>query len=279
MINGALVSKDSASLKLNDLAFLRGYGAFDFFLVRNGVPIFAEDHIDRFFYSANYLKLTLPFNKNELLSQIHQLINANNMSEAGIRLQLTGGYASDSYTPNTPNIAILQSPYTPYPAERYQTGVKMMLHEYVREMPEIKLTNYVRGIWLLDQLKAVGASDVLYHKNGEVSESARSNFFIVNEHGKIITPDTNILKGITRKHVLKIARQHFQVEVRSLKLAELPKAREAFMTSTLKEILPVTRIDDFNIGDGRPGVITLELQDLMKSYKTDYQNTYQNVTI
>ena len=56
MINGSLVNKETAALQLNDLAFLRGYGAFDFFLVRNRVPIFAEDHIDRFFYSAEYLK-------------------------------------------------------------------------------------------------------------------------------------------------------------------------------------------------------------------------------
>ena len=210
-----------------------------------------------------------------MLSQVHQLIDANNMDDAGIRMQLTGGYTSDSYTPVEPNIIILQSPYTPYPAEKYQTGVKMMLHEYVREMPEIKLTNYVRGIWLLDQLKAVGASDVLFHKDGNVSESARSNFFIVNEHGKIITPDANILKGITRKHVLKVARQHFQVEVRPLKVEELPKAREAFMTSTIKEILPVTQINDFKIGDGYPSAVTLKLQELMKIYKANYRNDYQ----
>lgn len=279
MVNGALTDAATASLRINDLALLRGYGAFDFFLVRKGIPMFAEDHIDRFFYSAEYLKLKMPCTKSELLTQVYTLIDANGMDEAGIRMQLTGGYASDSYTPVAPNIVIIQSPYVPYPKERYDTGVKMLLHEYQREMSEIKLTNYVRGIWMLDKLKEANASDVLYHRNGVVSESARSNFFIVNEQGTIVTPDANILEGVTRKHVLIIAKKHYQVEVRPLKVTELFGAKEAFMTSTIKEVLPVTRIDDMQIGDGLPGPVVKNLTLLMHEYKREYRTRHNEVSV
>ena len=279
MINGELVDATTASLKVNDLALLRGYGAFDFFLVKNGTPIFAKDHIDRFFYSAKYLKLSIPYSKDDLLSQVRLLIEKNGVQDAGMRLQLTGGYTQDSYTPINPNILILQSPYSPYPAERYQTGIKLMLHNYVREMPEIKTTNYTRGIWLLDELKANGATDLLYHRNDLVSESARSNFFMVDQTGKLITPDSHILKGITRKHVIEVASKQYPVEIRPLRVEELAQASEAFLTSTIKEILPVTQIDDITIGSGLPGPITKKLSDLFETHKIQHQKAFAHSMI
>ncbi len=270
MINGELVDASTASLKVNDLSLLRGYGAFDYFLVREGIPVFAEDHIERFFASANFLRLEIPFDPNTMSKQVRQVIAANGLPEAGIRLLLTGGYVLDSYTPIAPNILILQHPYVPYPAEKYRSGIKMMTYEYVRDMPEIKTTHYTMGIWLLDKLKAANASDVLYHKNGKVSESARSNFFIVDADDKLITPNDNVLKGITRKHLLSLVQNHYQVEIRPLRSDELPQAKEAFICSTIKEILPVTQIDDFKIGDGRPGPITLALLDQFRQYKKSY---------
>jgi branched-chain amino acid aminotransferase len=96
---------------------------------------------------------------------------------------------------------------------------------------------------------------VIYHHNGFISESSRSNIFVI-KNGKIATPDQNILHGITRKRVLELDPT---IEIRPISFEELLDADELFMTATTKKILPVTMIDDKKIGLGIPGSRTIQL--------------------
>lgn len=100
------------------------------------------------------------------------------------------------------------------------------------------------AVWLQSKRVAAGADDILYHQNDFVSESPRSNFFLVTADDKIVTPAENVLTGITRKKVLQLARAQFTVEERAISLDEMREAREVFLTSTTKQILPVAQIDD-----------------------------------
>jgi D-alanine transaminase/branched-chain amino acid aminotransferase len=108
-------------------------------------------------------------------------------------------------------------------------------------------------------LERQGAQDLLFFWEEKILEVTRSNFFIVNKTGEVITPGRNILKGITRKHVLRLAEQKYSVHQRDVYLDEAFAADEAFTTGTGKKVLPVTEIDGKKIGSGKPGPVTREL--------------------
>jgi D-alanine transaminase/branched-chain amino acid aminotransferase len=141
-------------------------------------------------------------------------------------------------------------------------GIKLISHEYLRDLPEVKTINYLMGIYKLPEVQSKGAVDLLYHWKGKISELTRSNFFIVDQYDRIITAGDGVLKGVNRKHALEVARKHFEVVERDLFMKELNQAKEAFITGTTKKVMPVVQIDDIRIGSGKPGAITMELQQL-----------------
>lgn len=277
-VNDGLRQKYTASFRLDDLGLLRGYGIFDYFLVRQGVPMFFDDYTERFYRSARLLGLEVPVSTTELCQRIARLLEANREKDTAIRLLLTGGYADDSYTPIEPNFAIMQHPMPTVAPERYEEGIKLMLYRHLREVPEVKSTNYLTGILIREQLRQAGAPEVLYHDGRLVSESARSNFFIITAEGVLVTPADQVLHGVTRKHILALALQAgIRAEERDLALSELPTAAEAFLTSTIKGVLPVVQIDDIRIGDGRPGPVSRGLRELWQNHVADYIAGHQSL--
>lgn len=270
-INGEIVSAQEARLGVMDLAILRGYGVFDYFLVRAGRPMFFNDYIDRFENSIRVAGLKLPISRQELQQRIMHLITANGKSEAAIRLVLTGGYAADSFTPDRPNLLILQHEQPTYPAEWFTKGQKLITYQYVRELPEAKTINYVTGIRALQQIKAANAYDLIYHDGQYISESARSNIFIVTNEGTLVTPGTGILKGITRKKHLSIAPAlGIKVEERKVTLEELFTSKEVFLCSSTKGALPIVQIDEQIIGDGKVGMLTNQLSQKLQEFAKNY---------
>jgi len=258
-INNTFIEEDEAHLHISDLALLRGYGIFDFFRTINNRPLFLEDHLDRFYNSAFTMRLQLETTRDELKSILHQLIKKNNIPTSGIRILLTGGYSTDNYQCTAPNLVITQHPLNSRSAESFSKGLKVISHEYRRELPDVKTTNYIVGIWLQEKIKQYLADDVLYHFQGVISEFPRSNFFIITKDDVIVTPGENILKGITRMKTIELAKKDFSVEQRSMTMDDVRFAKEAFLTSTTKRILPVVQVDDMIIGNGRPGEITVLL--------------------
>jgi branched-subunit amino acid aminotransferase/4-amino-4-deoxychorismate lyase len=259
-INGERVPAETASLKVTDIGLLRGYGIFDFFLAREGHPLFLDDYLNRFYTSADLVYLPVPFPREQLKAQIYDLLEANEMTDAGVKLVMTGGYSLDGYVPADPNLIVMIYPLPPNAWEVSTTGIKLMSVKFQREVPEVKTTNYTTGIRLLGEMRAVQAQDLLYIDGESVRESVRSNFFIVKEDGTVVTPAEKILKGITRKRVIEVAAELGKIEIRDVHVSELATAKEAFLTSSTKGVMAVTRIDDIVIGDGKPGPIGQALQ-------------------
>jgi D-alanine transaminase/branched-chain amino acid aminotransferase len=141
----------------------------------------------------------------------------------------------------------------------FQKGLRLISYPHQRQMPQVKSLDYLMAIWLQPLIKEKGADDVLYQMNGLVSECPRSNFFIVTQDDTVVT-STQPLKGIIRMKTLEIARKQFRVEERELSLEEVYQAKEAFITSTTKHILPVVQLDGKMIGDGQPGDVTVMLK-------------------
>ena len=260
-LNGEYVSLEDATLSLGDLGIVRGYAIFDYFQVIDQVPLHMEEHIHRFINSAESLRLKFAYSLNEFKECVYQLIKINKIQHAGIKLLATGGFSANGFDLGTTSLAILCQPYKQMPEHLVQNGAKLMSHEYVRDMPKIKTTNYIMAVYLNERITENQAIEPLYYSKSSVSECSRSNIFAVfNE--KLITPDKNILLGITRNQVIKLAKNAgLEVETRNLPLGELLRADEVFITGTIKRVLPIRQIDDHVIGDGRPGQVTRMLLD------------------
>jgi branched-chain amino acid aminotransferase len=258
-INDAFLPASKAALQVSDLAIQRGYGIFDFFKTLDHMPVFLDEHLDRFYHSAEQMRLDPGKDREQLREVIRELAEQNNIADAGIKITLTGGYSPDGYSITRPNLIITQQALKMPDKAVFQKGLRLMSYPHQRQMPQVKSLDYLMAIWLQPLIKEKGADDVLYQYNGLVSECPRSNFFIVTSDDTVVT-STQPLKGIIRMKTLEIARKQFRVEERELTLEEAFQAKEAFITSTTKHILPVVQLDGRAIGDGQPGDVTVMLK-------------------
>ncbi len=253
-INFQLYKEEEAKILVTDLAIQRGYGIFDFLKTINSQLIFKEDHFYRFYNSAKELNLPIDFCTEELLKGIKNLMEKNNMPNSGIKFILTGGYSEDGYAVAKPNLVITQIPFE-VPMNNIQKGINLVTYSHQRQLAQIKTIDYLQAIRLQPFIKDNNASDVLYHHNGSIRECPRANFFIV-KGDQVLTPKTDILKGVTRGKILSLQNQKYTIEERDFTLIDLNTATEAFITSSTKNILPILMIDGKPIGDGKPGKIT-----------------------
>jgi branched-chain amino acid aminotransferase len=257
-VNDSLIPSDEANLNIADLAVQRGYGIFDFFKTIDGQPVFLEDHLDRLFRSAVLMRLELKQSRDEIRSKIKRLIESNNLNDSGIKVILTGGFSPDGFNIAEPNLIISQQGFQ-IPRTMSEKGVSILTHEYQRQFSNAKTLDYLQAIWLQPILKEKKADDVLYYSDGLLRECPRANIFIVTKDQKVLTPESGMLKGVTRKHVLEISGAIYVTEARDVSLEELRNAGEVFITSTTKNILPVVQVDGYVIGDGNPGEVTRTL--------------------
>lgn len=267
-INGDWIEAEKATVHVSDLAVQRGYGVFDFFRTVDNTPLFIDHHLDRLQHSASVLQLQLPFTKEELKKIIAELINKNQPGSSGIRITVTGGNAIDTYTPTTPNVIITQQPLTMDDGFDASKGLHLITEEYVRELPTAKSINYLMGVYLQQKVRDAGADDVLYVKNGFISELPRSNVFIVSKDDELITPDSNVLYGITRKHILQLSSTVVTTKEQPVHLDDVMQAKEVFVSSTTKRLLPVFSVNGKQIADGKAGAATTLLYHLFQELET-----------
>jgi len=264
IINGTFVLEDEAKILISDLSIQRGYGIFDYFGTINSRPVFLEDHLDRLYQSAAKINLTIDKDRAELKEMLQQLIEKNNLPDAGIKITLTGGYSEDGYTVAKPNLLISQTAYS-FNKEDFHKGTRLVTYNHQRQMSEVKTIDYLQAICLQPFIKENNADDVLYYNQTDIRECPRANFFIVTNNDEVLTPSKNILKGITRKKILAFA--EFNVKEAVINLHALQNIKEAFITSTTKNVLPVLKIDGNTIGNGMPGEITTKIYNRLLSVK------------
>lgn len=256
--NGTISPVDQIGVGVTDLGLLRGYGLFDYFLTYGGKPFQWDLYWARFQQSAERMNLPLPLTKEQTYPILLDLLARSGQPNVAFRFVMTGGYAPDSISLGTPNLLILSEPIHPIPAWQYEQGIRLILDEYVREMAEVKSTDYKRVMLLSNVIREAGAQDVLYHKDGEISELSRSNIFLVMGR-RLVTPNWNILYGITRRTIIDLASTDFQIEERPVLLSEIPEADEVFTTSSNKKVLPIVQIGDQQIADGQVGPVAKQL--------------------
>lgn len=254
--NGQFIDESKASISIHNLGLQRGFGIFDLFRARNSTPTFFEDHLERFNRSQGFLDLDIHISKDEMREAVDILQEKNGFNASTFRLMLLGD-GEDSDEILKPLFYILNvdmKGFTNPPT------ANLILHEHLREYPSIKSINYMTSYHLHRARNQAKAIDVLYHNNGVLTEASRSNVFVVID-GVLFTPADNILLGITRKNVLTIANSVMPVKVQDVTLEMLANADEVFITSTIKEVLPIVEIDQKGVGGGQIGAYTKQIQE------------------
>lgn len=255
VINGEFLPLRQAVVPVNDLAVQRGYGVFDFFRTQRGKPVFWDDHLDRLDRSCR--EFQLPIDRTRVVGWLRGLAARNGLLDSGLRITVTGGNSPDGYSIADPNVIIVQQPIVLLPP----TPLRLITWEHQRQIPHVKSIDYTMAIYLRKQVRERGADEVLYHSAGLIGECPRANVFIVTAEGVLATPSRRVLAGITRGRVLKLAAGVVDAVERDVTLMELREAREIFITSTSRKIVPVLEVDGERIGDGSPGPVTRALME------------------
>ena len=183
-INGEFIPFNQSAVPVSDLIVQRGYGVFDFLLVKNKVPRFLPFHLDRFYQSAALLNLDLSYTKEELSDIVKNLIGKNNIQNSSVKIILTGGISPDDFTlaPAKSSLIVINKPFEIKIPDAWKNGGSLVTCKYQREIPGAKTINYIRSVRLSQELAESNAAEVLYVDKNWVRECSRSNVFYVKDN-------------------------------------------------------------------------------------------------
>lgn len=258
-LNGQILPIEKAAISPLDLGFIRGYALLEVIRTYNDVLFMFDKHYQRFIKGAKLLRLK-PIPQNEQLkSSIYRVIKTNKATNCKVRILFSGGPTKvDFHLSEHPTLYIDCEPLPHYPLSFYHKGIKLATVIYKRGLATIKTSNYLEAIRNQPLLVKNKAQELLYVSDNKIYECSSSNFLIFQDN-TLIAPKDNILEGITMQIVLNLAKKYFSVKRQDISLSDLKKASECFITSTTREIMPVIKIDDFIIKDGKVGQNTQQL--------------------
>lgn len=272
-VDGKFLPENEVVVSAKDLVILRGFGVFDFLRTYHRKPFYLNEHVDRFFNSADVIGLSIPMTKKEVADIVLETMAKNpHLNEANIRFVFTGGESPDNTLPvdNAGKLMVMVSHKHNCPSEWYTDGVKVITVNRKREFPTAKSVDYIGAIQAQRQARKEGAIEALYvDEKNRVLEATTCNFFGV-KNGKLITAGEGILPGITRMALLKILPGKIDIDVRDIDKSELAGFDEAFITASNKEIVPVVRIDNSVIGNGKVGEVTRQVRAWFDAYTDEY---------
>jgi len=276
-VNGEITPADQARVSVLDNGFTFGDAVYETLRTYGGRPFHLDRHLERLRRSARRLAIELPATDGALARDLDALLGKAANPESYIRVIVTRGVGDISYHFDRikgPTVVMAVKPFTPFPARCYTDGVAVILSSVRRNHPRaldpgIKSCNLINNILAVQEAQAKGAFEpILLNDVGEVAESASANVFLV-KGGTVITPplEAGILPGVTRQIVLELAAAaDTAASEEPVAVKDLLTADEAFITSTLKEVMPIATIDGRPVGAGRPGPVTLRLLHAIRDY-------------
>ncbi len=282
-IDGILFPPPEAKVSVFDRGFLYGDSVYEVVRTYGGVPFELRAHLSRLEHSAERVGLALPWDARRTTSEIERTLAAArggdpsepdeapwNSGERYIRIVMTRGAGEIGLDPALavdPRAILIVRPVHGPPLSAYRDGVKCCVVGVQRNAPEAvdpsaKTGNYLSHVLAVREARAAAAYEaIMLDHDGYVTEGSTSNVFIVRQ-GTVVTPPlaAGILEGVTRGIVLALARQAgLAVREEALRPEDLASAQEIFITSTVREIVPVTRLGEGAVGSGRPGSVTAAL--------------------
>ncbi|MFA7095573.1 MAG: D-amino acid aminotransferase [Gammaproteobacteria bacterium] len=273
-LNGEFLPKDEARVSVLDRGFLFGDGVYEVIPVYGGRLFRLEQHLDRLDQSLVGIRLANPHTRPEWRQIIGQLVELQGGGDQSVYLQVTRGAAPkrDHAFPADVRATVfaMSSPLTPNPPEVAQQGVAAITLEDIRwKYCHIKAVTLLANVLLRQQALDGGAVESILIRDGEVTEGAASNVFIVRA-GELLTPPKGpfLLPGITRDLILELAAANgIPHREAAITEADLASAAEIWVTSSTREILPVTTLNGVPVGNGKPGPQWTRMAALFQAYK------------
>jgi len=268
-LNGQIVPADEATVSLLNPALLSAYGVYESIEVDKGAAFHLDDHLARLAESARMIQIDLPYTAADMAKWIRRLI-LEIERDCFLRVVVLGAAGEGDRV----LVAVLPQALPHYPERCYQSGVRVVTYEGCRHMPACKSLNTLVNFLARRHAAGAGALEAILCGGGKMTEGSRSNIFAVQQ-GELLTPPTGqVLSGITRDIVLRLAMEAgYPVRERSLWLAELPKYDEFFITSTSMHIMPVVEVDGNQVSSGRVGHATADLIRRFEEYHRQYVET------
>lgn len=256
-LDGRIVPAKTAAVSVFDRGLLYGDGLLETLRVYGGRPFALERHLERLAASAAFLEI--PFPPLSWAAAIEQLLRRHRLRDAWVRITLTRGPSARGLNPPprvTPTLLITAGKIDPVIASLRRRGVRIVPVPFSRDpfLAAHKTLNYLPGILAKAAATRAGADEGLFtDPKRRVLETSTANIFVWKGE-ELWTPKQGVLAGITRGLVIETARaQGTRVRERTFSVRELTLADEAFLTSSLAEILPVVEVADARIGKGKPG--------------------------
>ena len=266
-LDDGLVDIEKACISVTDSGFLYGAGLFETMRSCGGVVFALKDHLDRLFFSAGALSIDIGYDRQYITDAIYRVLQANELTDARLRLTLTSGPMSEREEPRKPTLVITAAKLQPYPAEYYTKGVMVVLCPFRQNRADPvhghKTISYFSRMIALDQAHRKRAAEALWFTtDNRLAEGCISNVFLVRD-SVLYTPPiaTPVLAGVARKAVCQLSLWNsIELVEKDLYISNVLDADEIFLTNVIMQIMPIVKVEKHTVGDGKVGPVTGRLQ-------------------
>ncbi len=282
-INGEIIPRPEAKISVFDSGFLLGDGVWEGIRLHNGQLVFLKEHLDRLYAGSNSIGMDIGMSSDDLTSKIIQTIEANNMySNIHLRLIVSRGMKSTPYQHPRVNIGgptiVIIPEYKIVTEDSKDNGLELVSVNTIRSSeitqdPKINSLSKFNCIQACIEADRLGADEgLMFDMNGYVSTCNSTNFFIVRKSEVWTSTGEYCLNGVTRGAIITLCKSNdIEVYEKNFIIDDVHSADEAFVTGTFAGVLPVTKIDQHMLSNGKKGAITDSLQRL---YKVEVNNLY-----
>jgi D-alanine transaminase len=271
-LNNAWLPIEEAKVSVLDRGFVFGDGIYEVIPVYEGRPFRLMAHLKRLFRSLREIRLTNPYTLDNWQAMIKQLIERNGNQNLSIYIQVTRGVAPRDHTfpETTPTVLAMANALSETPRAVLEEGVKAILLEDIRWLRcDIKSISLLANVLLRQKAAEEGAKEAILIRDGFLTEGAASSVFIV-KNGTVFSPPfaPTLLPGVTAALIASLARQYaIPLIFRPIAEHEVQQADEVLLISSIREILPVTILDQDKVGSGKPGPLFWQIYDLYQGAK------------
>ncbi|MGO1058779.1 D-amino-acid transaminase [Planococcus sp. FY231025] len=268
--NDTLIQEEELAISKEDRGYQFGDGIYEVIRIYEGNLFTAKEHIDRFYASAEKIKIVIPYTKDVLHKLLYDLVEQNEINNGQVYVQITRGDAmrQHHFPQETSPVMVAYTKTVERPKEMMEAGVHGTFIEDMRWLRcDIKSLNLLGNVMAKQEAHEAGSYEAILHRGEVVTEGSSSNMYGIKNGILYTHPATNlILNGITRSVILDLCRNlGIEVQETAFTKEQALEMDEFFMSSTTAEIMPIVRIDGQEIGSGSPGEATRKLQQAFEA--------------
>lgn len=275
-LNGQFMPIEEACIPVLDRGFIFGDGVYEVIPAYSRKPFRLPKHLDRLQHSLDGIRLKNPFSDDDWKNLLEQVIARNEGEDQYLYLHITRGVAKRDHAfpaDVPPTIFIMSNPLLPPPAALLASGASAITaidNRWIR--CDVKAISLLPNVLLRQMAVDVDAIETILIRDGFLTEGAASNIFVVKDKVLLAPPKSHLmLPGITYDVVLELAAAHqIAHEIREISETEIRAADEILLTSSTKEIMPITCLDGKPVGHGKPGELFTQLHALYQQYKATH---------